>query len=305
MSRINRLLRLMFMLMLGWLLPTSAHALLNVLACEPEWAALTQELAGERVRVSSATTAQQDPHRIEARPALVAQARRADLLVCTGAELESGWLPLLLRGAGNAAIQPGQPGYFEAAPLVSLREKPAVLDRAQGDMHAAGNPHLHLDPRNLLPVAAALTQRLSQLDPAGAAHYAARHADFRRRWLAAITRWEQQATGLRGLPVVVQHKSWSYLVAWLGLVVVADLEPKPGIEPSAAQLSQVLERLRAQPARMLLRAGFFSPRAGDWLAQRSGVPVVTLPFTVGASEAAQDLFTWYDDMLLRLTQAAR
>lgn len=302
--RWQRMPLLMFaLLFLCWQLP--AQAALNVLACEPEWAALTRELAGARALVSSATSALQDPHRIEARPALMAQARRADLLVCTGAELEAGWLPLLLRGTGNAAIQPGQPGYFEAAAFVSLLEKPAVLDRAQGDVHAAGNPHLHLDPGNLLRVAAALTQRLIQIDPAGATHYAARHADFSRRWQDAITRWEQQAVVLRGVPVVVQHRSWSYLVAWLGLVVVADLEPKPGIEPSAAHLAQVLERLRAQPARLVLRAGYLSPRAGDWLAARSGLPVLTLPFTVAASAGGQDLFAWYDDILQQLTAALR
>lgn len=276
-----------------------------MLACEPEWAALTREIAGERATVNSATTATQDPHHIEARPALIARARRADLLACTGAELEVGWLPLLQRESANPAIQPGQPGYFEAARYVALIEKPGALDRAQGDIHAAGNPHLHLDPRNLLRVADALAQRLAEIDPAGAAQYAQRRADFAARMTAAIARWERQGAVLKGVPVLVQHKSWSYLVAWLGLEVIADLEPKPGIEPSAAYLAQVLARQQAQPAKMLLRAGFLSPKAGEWIAAKAHLRVVTLPFTVGSSARASDLFSLYDDILDRLTEGAR
>ena len=287
------------------LVPHEAHAALNVLACEPEWAALVGEIAGERARVASATTAMQDPHHIEARPTLIAQARRADLLVCTGAELEVGWLPLLQRESANPAIQAGQRGYFEAASLVAMIEKPAALDRAMGDIHPAGNPHLHLDPRNLLRVADGLTKRLAELDPAGAAQYEARRADFARRLQAALARWTPQAAPLKGVPVLVQHKTWSYLVDWLGLKVVADLEPKPGVDPSAAYLGQLLDRLKTQPARMVLRAGYLSPKAGEWIAAKAGVRVVTLPYTVGGSERARDLISLYDDILERLTEAAR
>jgi zinc/manganese transport system substrate-binding protein len=271
-----------------------AHATLNVLACEPEWASLVQELAGEQTRVTSATTARQDPHHIEARPSLLARARNADLLVCTGADLEIGWLPLLQREAGNARIQAGQPGYFEASRFVRLLEKPASLDRSQGDVHAAGNPHLHADPRNLLRIADALARRLMELDPGSATLYIARSQEFQKRMTAAIARWEKEAAGLRAIPVVVHHRSWSYLADWLGLNVVADLEPKPGIDPSAAYLAQLLERLKAQPARLILRAPYQSPKPGDWLAERTGIPVLELPYTVGGSPAAKDLFGLFD-----------
>ncbi len=282
-----------------------AWAALNVLACEPEWTSLVREIAAERAKVTSATTALQDPHHIEARPALVAQARRADLLVCTGAELEIGWLPLLQRESGNAAIQTGQKGHLDAAQFVRLIERPAILDRAMGDVHAAGNPHLHLDPRNLLRVADALARRLAELDPAGAAHYEARRADFAARMQAAIARWEMEAAPLKGLPVVVHHKNWSYLADWLGLKVVADLEPKPGIDPSAAYLGQLLEKLKAQPARVVLRASYQSPKASEWIAGQAGMRAVALPFTVGGSGRASDLFSLFDDTLARLLEAAR
>jgi len=293
----------MSLILLGLTAP-AARAALNVLTCEPEWAALTQELAGDLADVSSATTAQQDPHHIEARPSLLARARRADLLICTGAELETGWLPLLQREAGNARIQPGQPSYFEAARFARLIERPTALDRAQGDVHASGNPHLHLDPHNIARVADGLAKRLSELDPAHAARYADRNADFQRRWPAAMARWETQAAGLRGASVVTQHRNLSYLADWLGLKVVGELEPKPGMEPTASHLAELLETLKATPARMVLRAAYESPKASEWLAGRASIPAVELPYTVGGSPGAKDLFGLFDDTLNRLLQAA-
>lgn len=298
----------MFIRLLLFTLLLAAHparAALNVLACEPEWASLTQELAGDLVRVSSATTARQDPHHIEARPSLIARARNADLLVCTGAELEIGWLPLLQRESGNRRIQVGQPGYFAAADHVRLLEKSGVADRAQGDVHPGGNPHLQADPRNLLKVASALAARLAQLDPANAARYAAGNRDFQVRLGAAIARWEQEASRLRGMPVVVHHRSFSYLADWLGLKVVADLEPKPGIEPSVSSLSSLLERLREQPARAILRTPYQSPKPSAWLAERAAMPAIELPYTVGGSAAAGNLFGLFEDTLAKLKGALK
>lgn len=301
---INRLLWLA-LLLCAHAAQAAPSAPLNVLACEPEWAALVQEIAADRARVSSATTARQDPHHIEARPSLIARARNADLLVCTGAELEIGWLPLLQRESGNARIQPGRPGYFEAAAFVPLLEKTGLADRALGDVHPGGNPHLHADPRNLLKVADALAQRLADLDPGNAAHYAAHGQDFRQRMIGAIARWEKQAAPLRGVPVAVQHRAWSYLADWLGLRVVADLEPKPGIEPSVSSLAKLLERLKARPARMVLRTAYQSPKPGEWLAGRAGMAAVELPYTVGGSAAAQDLFGLFDDTLAKLREGLK
>jgi zinc/manganese transport system substrate-binding protein len=282
---------------------TAAQAALNVLACEPEWGALVAELAGDKARINIATTPRQDPHHIEARPSLIARARNADLLVCNGAELELGWLPLLQRESGNARIQTGRPGWFEAAHYVDLIEKPEHLDRSAGDVHAAGNPHFHGDPRNILPVATALAARLAEIDAANAAHYQHRLADFRQRWQTALARWAQRAAPLKGVPVAVQHKNWSYLLRWLGMVAVVDLEPKSGIEPSAAYLSEVVQRLKQTPVRMVLRASYHSPRPAQWVAQHSAIPAVELPFTVGASEGAGDLFGLYEDIIERLLGA--
>ena len=275
-------------------------AALNVFACEPDWGALARELAGDAASVYVATNARQDPHRIEARPSLIARARSADLVVCTGAELEAGWLPLVLTQSGNAKIQNGRPGYFEAARHVEMREIPQRLDRAQGDVHAAGNPHVHLDPRNIARVASALAARIAQIDAANAARYEARSQAFLERWQQAILRWETLAAPLKGTPLVVHHKDMSYLFAWLGLREVAALEPKPGLPPTTAHLSELLARLAQDPAKAVVRSAYSDPRGGEWLSERAKIPVIVLPFTVGGSDKAQDLFGLFDDTLARL-----
>lgn len=278
---------------------------LSIFACEPEWGALARELAGEQARIYVATTALQDPHRIEARPSLIARARSADLVVCAGAELEAGWLPLVLSQSGNARIQAGQPGYFEAASAVELREKPARLDRAMGDVHAAGNPHLHLDPRNVAKVAAALSQRMAGIDPERRKDYEARLQHFSTRWQQAVGRWEAQAAPLKGMPVIVQHRNFSYLVSWLGMREVAALEPKPGLPPGTAHLAEVFERHKRDPAKAVLRAAYDDPRPSEWLAARAGLRAVVLPYTVGGSPAAKDLFGLYEETIALLIGNAR
>ena len=286
------------------LLSASAHAAtLNVLACEPEWEALTKELGGDKVKVSSATNGLQDPHRIEARPGLIARTRNADLLVCTGLELEAGWLPVLVQQSGNAKIAAGQNGFFEAGLFVPRLDVPTRLDRSEGDVHAAGNPHIQQDPHNIALVASALAKRLAELDPANAAYFQARQRDFSARWQAATLKWEQQAAPLRNVAVVEHHKNMEYLMGWLGMHQVGTLEAKPGVEPGAAHLGQLLAQLQRQPARMVLRAGYQDARASQWLSERAKIPAVQLPFTVGGDDKAKDLFSLFDVTLQRLLEA--
>ncbi len=294
----KKLLGMVVLLAAGSSLP--AQAALKVLACEPEWAALAQELGGDVVSVSSATTALQDPHHIEARPSLIARARNADLVICTGSELELGWLPLLLRQSGNERIQPGAQGYLEASQFVSRLEVPKLLDRSLGDIHPAGNPHIHLDPHNIAKIARVLGDRLAQLDAGNAQSYHARTAAFLARWEAAIRRWEAEAAPLKGLTMVVYHKNMAYLNAWLGLREVGSLEPKPGVPPSTAHLADLVARMQAAPAKVIVYTPYNSPQAAQFLSERSKIPALMLPFTVGGSARAKDLFGLYDDTLARL-----
>jgi len=282
-----------------------AHAVLNVLACEPEWAALALELGGDKVKTSSATTALQDPHRVEARPSLIARTRSADLLICTGLELEVGWLPILVQQSGNTKIAAGQPGFLEAGSLVPKLDVPAKLDRSEGDIHPGGNPHVQLDPRNIERVADALAKRLAALDSANAAFYQSRYAEFTAKWSAAVGKWEQRAAPLKGVAVVQHHKNMNYLIAWLGMREVGTLEPKPGIEPSAAHLNELVAQLQRDPAKMVIRAAYQDARASEWLAEHAKLTAVMLPFTVVGTDKAKDLYGLFDDTIDRLLAAAK
>ncbi len=284
--------------------PVAAEAL-EILACEPEWASLAQEIVGDTAEVAVATTAFQDPHSLQAKPSLIAAARNADLLVCAGADLEIGWLPLLLRRAGNPAIQLGGPGHFLAADHVRRLEIPRVVDRSQGDVHPQGNPHMHLGPRNITRVAEALAERLADLDTANAILYRANLDDFLARWETAVVAWEERAAPLAGMRLVSHHKSFSYLADWLDLDIVATLEPKPGIPPSGAQLARLLEQLTPQPPVGIIRAPFENEKPAAWLSKRLGVPEISLAYTVGGAGQATDLFSLYEhtiDTLLEYSQ---
>jgi len=296
----NKYLQAIVVLLLsGGILP--AHAALRVLATTPEWAELTHELGGDKVDVYAATSAFQDVHRVEAKPSLVARARNADLVVAAGAELEVGWLPILLRESGNGRIQPGTPGYFEATSVLHLLEIPSSVDRSMGDIHPLGNPHAHLDPHNIALVATALTARLMAIDSANAKLYEARGADFQARWKTAMARWEQQAAPLKDMPVVVIHRDQVYLCHWLGLRELAAIEPKPGVPPSSSYLAELVTKLSAAPPKMILRNAYNDSKAVDWLSERIHAPVVLLPYSVGGTPAAKDLFRLFDDTINRLT----
>jgi zinc/manganese transport system substrate-binding protein len=188
---------------------------------------------------------------------------------------------------------------------VERLEIPTHLDRSQGDLHASGSPHVHLDPRRVASIAKALTERLAQVDPDNAAHYQQRSQDFAARWDKAIDGWEQRARSLKDVPVVTHHKAWVYLFDWLGLKAVATLEPKPGLPASAAHLAKLKQQLSQQPAKMIIRAAYQDARASEWLNQQTGIPMVMLPYTVGGTDKATDLFGLFDDTLDRLLAVSR
>ena len=285
----NRLIALPLLL----IAPLSSDAL-EVFACEPEWGALVNELAGDSAKVTVAITAFQDPHRLQARPSLIAATRRADLLVCTGADLEIGWLPLLLRRAGNPDIQPGRPGHFMAADYVRKLEIPALIDRSQGDIHPQGNPHIHLNPNNVSRVADKLAERLGNLDPANASDYIARLQEFQHRWETAIAGWEERGEILSGLRLVSHHLGFSYLADWLDLDIVATLERMPGIPPSAAHLASLLEQLSPNPPAAVVRTPYANEKPSLWLTDRLDVKALRLPYTVNVVDKPADLFTLFD-----------
>lgn len=286
------------------LMPLAAQADLNVFACEPEWAALAEELGGNLVKSGSATNALQDPHYVQARPSLISQVRRADLIVCSGAQLEIGWLPMLLRKGNNPDVTPGSTGFLEASGYVRRLDVTANTDRSQGDVHPQGNPHVQTNPHNIRLVAEAMAERMSQLDTENAGTYQKRLQDFKQRWNAAIAGWEERGAALRGKRVIAHHKSWIYLEDWLGLEEVATLEPVSGIPPTASHLASLLKRFSGtNDADFIIRAPYQSDKPSLWLSERTGIPAVLLPLTVGGSDGAIDLFRFFDDIIDRLLTA--
>jgi len=291
-----------FLLPVLFLLPVMAEADIRVFACEPEWSALAEEIGGELVTATSATHALQDPHYVEARPSLISKVRKADLVVCSGAQLEIGWLPMLLSKSNNPRVLPGKEGFLEASSVVQRLGIPDSIDRAQGDMHPQGNPHIQMNPHNIARVARAMGDRMAQIDPENAQSYARGTTDFLERWGEAVSGWESRARPLAGKRVVCHHQSWIYLEDWLQLEEVATLEPVPGIPPTASHLSALLSELGTDGsgADAIIRAPFQSAKASEWLQDRTGIPAVMLPLTVGGSEAATSLFGLFDDVLDRL-----
>ena len=282
-----------------------SFAKFNVFTCEPEWAALAIEIGGDKIKAFSATHGKQDPHFIQARPSLIAKIRKADLLVCTGAELEIGWLPLLLRKSANKKIQSGQAGNFIATSFVKLLDKPTQIDRSQGDVHASGNPHIQSDPRRMAEVAKQLSLRMQQLDADNADFYQQNTTAFLDKWNKAITRWQKQAEVLKDRKIIAHHKSWIYLTNWLGMDIIAYLEPKPGVAPTADHMSKLLKATKNQNPAMTIYAAYQNPKSAKWLEKRSNIKAVELPFTIGGTKKAQDLFGFMDDTINRLVGAVQ
>jgi zinc/manganese transport system substrate-binding protein len=281
------------------------HADLNIFACEPEWAALADEIGGDRVDSSSATTALQDPHYIQARPSLISRVRRADIVICSGAQLEIGWLPLLLTKANNPKVQAGSTGHLFASDYVDKLQIPTNFDRSQGDVHPEGNPHVHTNPHNITIIASILAQRMMQLDKQNSNIYQQRLDHFIQRWNDAIVIWEDRIKPLKGKKVISHHNSWPYLLRWLGMEEVANLESTPGIPPSVSYLSNLASQFSSGGADYIIRTPFQNVKPSQWLSERSGIPMILLPLTIGGTEKANNLFAMFDDIIDRFLETTK
>lgn len=278
------------------LLPVKSWANVNIFACEPEWQSLAQEIGKNHVTTFSATTAQQDPHYIKARPSLIAKIRKADLLICSGAELESGWLPLLLARA-NKNIQPGAVGNLMAADFVDTLQKAKVFDRALGDIHAQGNPHIHLNPHNILKIAVEIKNRLQKIDPDLAMQYQDNYNKFSKKWQQSITRWEKSARNIRGIKIIPHHKSFAYLFDWLKINELASLEVRPGIAATPGHLKDLLKLSRNNKVNSIILSPYDPTDASQWLSEKSGIKILTLPYTVGGNKTSKNLFELFDSTI--------
>lgn len=285
-------------LVLATVLPLPVQALV-VFTCEPEWAALGQILAPQ-ADITSATHVYQDSHYIEARPSLIARLRRADLAVCSGAALEAGWLPALQQRAANPRVQPGREGMLFVADHVETIDQMDQVPFGAGDVHPEGNPHLHLNPERLRQAGVAISQRLAQVDPDRAAQYRSNYLRWSMRWQQRLDDWRQRAQPLRGQMIVVQHSTFDYFWRWVGVEVIADLEPKPGVPPTPGHLADLVARLDGQQPLAIVHSWYQNPQSAQWLSERTDIPVLALPSTTAPDDGVVTPEQLFDHLLDRL-----
>lgn len=285
------------------LVQASENKTVHILACEPEWAALAHALGDDSFDIYSATTHEQDPHHIQARPSLIARARQADILICSGAELEIGWLPVLLRKSGNPAIQPGTPGYFMATDHVRLLDVRGKVDRSEGDVHAAGNPHVHLDPHRMLQVARNFAALLVTRFPEKATLVESRLDLLEEKMQNMLSETQALSQALKGKALVVHHDSWVYLFDWLDLHKRAELEPKPGIPPSSRHMATLLGSISRNSSDLIIYSSYQNPKAAMWMSSKTGVPAIGLPYSIANWQDDDALPGFYRSLLTTLTSA--
>lgn len=284
--------------------PAAAGAALKVVTTTEGLAALAREVGGDRVEVQSLSRGVQDPHHVDANPILAVKLRAADLLVDVGLELEAGWLPPLVSQSRNAAIQPGGARRLTASGAVALLEVPAgPVDRGGGDLHPGGNPHFLADPRRAVQVAQAISARLAELDPAGAAAYAGRAADFARRVEGDLARWREALRPLAGRKVLTHHRTLGYFLEWTGLASAGELEPRPGTPPPPAHLAGVVSLARRDGVKAILVEGYYDPRSAELVSRLSGARLVTIPGDVGGHPEARTYQAYVDLLVRRVVQA--
>jgi zinc/manganese transport system substrate-binding protein len=287
-------------------LAAPARSAVNVMTSTEDLADLARQVGGDRVKVESIARGYQDPHFVEAKPSFILKLAKADLLVVVGRELEIGWLPPLIQQSRNAKVQVGAAGYLDASLTARILEIPTgQITRAMGDVHPQGNPHYHLDPGNGRHIAKAIADKLSQLDPAGAAAYASRYADFDRRLAEAEKRWDAMMAPYKGLKVVTYHRSWPNFADRFGLDVVGYVEPRPGIPPSPAHTIDLITEMRRQNVKILLVEPYFDLKTPNSIARETGAKVVVLLPSVGGEKGVDDYFKLFDYDLDLLVKAIK
>jgi ABC-type Zn uptake system ZnuABC Zn-binding protein ZnuA len=280
-----------------------AAAAVRVVTTTTDLAAIVRGVGGDRVEVTAIAAGFQDPHFVDAKPSYLLQLQRADLFAQVGLELEIGWAPTLVGNARNPRILPGAPGFVDASAGIAPLQVATAADRGAGDIHPYGNPHYWLDPENGRRIAANLVAGLERVDPAGAAEYRRRLAEFDARLDAALARWRERAAPLAGLPVVAYHNSWPYFERRFGFRVVGFVEPKPGIPPSGKYVAELAEEMKRQGVRLILMSTFYDQKTAKLVANLSGARVVTLANSVEGLPEVESYFDLFEVNLSRLLAA--
>ena len=277
-----------------------AFAKVKVVATLQWIGSVANEIGKEHVEVTTLVKPNQDPHLVDAKPSMILATRKADILMYNGLDLEIGYLPVLIESSRNPNIQPGKPGNFDGSHFVTVLEKPISVDRSMGDVHPLGNPHYHYSARNILAVAEGMANALSTIDPSHADAYKANLATFREKVRANQKEWS--GLPLKGKRYVAYHKYFEYLAADYGLKIVAYVEPKPGIPPSAGYIERLIETIKETRPDGILLTPYYGRRETDFLTQKTGVHSIVVPHDVGATPGATDWFSFMDQALSALVK---
>src|SRR3954468_3884330 len=269
--------------------PAAAQRPLRVVTSTTDLADLASEVCGNRCQVVHISEGYQDPHFVEAKPSFILQLRNADVFAFVGLDLEIGWMPLLVQGARNPRINRGGTGYLDVSQAIRVLDRPTGnVDRSQGDVHPAGNPHYWLDPENGRRIARMFRDRFSQLRPGDAATFAANYTAFENRLNAAERAWAPQIAAIRGKPVVAWHTSWRYFAEYNGMNIVGFMEPKPGVPPSPSHLAGLIATMRRTGAKVIVMEPFYDRKTADFVASKTGAKVLVLPPSVGGTKGLDD-----------------
>ena len=279
---------------------------LNVVATLTDLASIARSVGGDDVQVTALCPGTRDPHYLPAKPSLARKMSKADMLVYDGLELEIGWLPQLIRKARNPRIRPGAPGDVDCSRVIThlLEVPPATVDRSEGDLHPMGNPHYTLDPRNAEPIARLLADRMADLDPDHAEAYHRRAEAFVQTIAQHLPRWREETAALRAHHVLIYHKHWSYLVNWLGLDKVGEIENRPGIAPSPRHVHEMIQKSRRLGDVVVICATWDDVDQVKEIARRIGAPLAVLPGHTGGVKEADTYVHFIDTICRRLAEAA-
>jgi zinc/manganese transport system substrate-binding protein len=282
------------------LFATPAFAKVKVVATLQWIGSVANEVGKEQVEVTTLVKPNQDPHLVDAKPSMILAVRKADILMYNGLDLEIGYLPVLIESSRNPNIQPGKPGNFDGSHFVTVLEKPISVDRSMGDVHPLGNPHYHYSARNILAVAEGMANALSTIDPSHADSYKANLASFQEK--VRVKQKEWGGLPLKGKRYVAYHKYFEYLAADYGLKIVAYVEPKPGIPPSAGYIERLIETIKGTRPDGILLTPYYGRRETDFLTQKTGVRSIVVPHDVGATAGPKDWFSFMDEALSALVK---
>lgn len=276
---------------------------LNVVATTPDLGALARAIGGDAVVVTALAKPTEDPHFVDAKPSHLVTLNKADVLIEGGAELELGWLPPLLDNARNVKIASGAPGRIVASQRIKMLEVPATFDRSKGDVHSLGNPHFLLDPKNAEIIAADIADHLAKVDPAGAESYRANLKRFNATVEQKLAEWQAKLAPYRGAKIVTYHKDFVYLAARFNLEIVETLEPKPGIAPSPAHLTQVVTTMQSTKAKVILVQPYQNRKTAETVARQTGAMVLDAPQQPGAIPGTATYFEVMDHLVQVLADA--